>query len=135
MMEVMRAQIYIAILAFMAGGCGGMRDITHNPKWLANSPYQPGITYRITHDVRLAQDGQMRYLGNDPAHPAMDKGDVLISSGTRFRIDKVILDNRVTSMQYHPQGVLTDGPHKGRWVDLIGFEPGWAVEDMPTSQK
>ena len=96
----MRSCLCITILTIIAGGCGGMRDITNDRKALAYSPYRPGLTYRITHDVRLASDGQLRYLGNDPAHPTMDKGDVFISSGTRFRIDKVILDDRVLSMQY-----------------------------------
>ena len=54
--------------------------------------------------------GSLLWLGNDPAHPMLDKGDVVISSGTHFRIDKVILDDRITSQQFTPYGVLLDGP-------------------------
>lgn len=105
---------------------GGIKDVTHNARYEPDSPYRANRVYRLTRDVRLAPDGWLLWF--DPAHPSLDKGDVVVSAGTRFRIDRIILDDRIASLQYDPQGVLLDGPYAGRWIDTIEIEDGSAVE-------
>jgi len=108
-------------------GCGGVRDVTRNKHYLSMSPFLPGHIYRLTRHAVLAPDGWLEGLQINPKQ--LNEQYAIISAGTRFHIDKVILDDRVASLQFHPLGVLLDGPYEGHRIDTIKLEEGWVVED------